>query len=74
MDMQMPEMDGIEATKHIRQHENKHRIPTTRIIALTANAMSEDEARCLQAGMNDFVAKPITNEALETALAQVQPV
>ena len=55
MDMQMPEMDGITATKIIRQTNQ----PQPWIIALTANALEEDRQICLDAGMNDFVAKPI---------------
>ena len=54
MDMQMPKMGGIEATTHIRQHIDSN-IP---IIALTANAFKQEEERCLNAGMNDFIAKP----------------
>jgi len=57
MDIQMPEMDGIQATRRIRAlPDGKGRIP---IIAITANAMRGDRERLLQAGMNDYVAKPI---------------
>jgi signal transduction histidine kinase/ActR/RegA family two-component response regulator len=57
MDVQMPEMDGIEATGHIRRNniEKKKNVP---IIALTANANSNEEEKCRKAGMNDFVTKP----------------
>lgn len=56
MDVRMPEMDGIEATQHIRSNLLFEKIP---IIAMTANARSEDREACLLAGMNDFIAKPI---------------
>jgi two-component system sensor histidine kinase/response regulator len=56
MDMQMPVMDGIEATSAIRAFPRFERLP---IVAMTANAMSSDRDRCLAAGMNDHIAKPI---------------
>ncbi|MBF4248176.1 response regulator, partial [Vibrio anguillarum] len=61
MDMQMPIMDGISATKEIRQHEEWKTLP---IVAMTANAMSSDVEHCLNAGMNDHVAKPIDVQRL----------
>jgi CheY-like chemotaxis protein len=67
MDMQMPEMDGLEATRRIRQQGALGRaVP---IIAMTANAMQEDRRRCLEAGMNDFVAKPIDSGELLRKIA-----
>ena len=69
MDVQMPEMDGITATKAIRNMEDdrKRSVP---IIALTANALTEDKERCLEAGMNGFLTKPIRNEELKKTLSE----
>jgi PAS domain S-box-containing protein len=67
MDCQMPEMDGYEATVRIREHEmgtGRH-VP---IVAMTANAMREDEERCRLSGMDDFLAKPIKKDKLEAKL------
>jgi CheY-like chemotaxis protein len=71
MDVQMPEMDGLEATRHIRQEVVEDMQP--RIIAMTASAMQEDQERCLAAGMDDFVSKPIRVEELVRALNKSQP-
>ena len=58
MDMQMPEMDGIEATRHLRIREAELKLPRQPIVAMTANAMEEDREQCITAGMDDFIAKP----------------
>lgn len=68
MDMSMPQMDGIEATHAIRKLEDEQTISHCPIIALTANALPEDQARCLQAGMDDFLTKPINKKALVSAI------
>ncbi|GFE91656.1 PAS domain-containing hybrid sensor histidine kinase/response regulator [Steroidobacter agaridevorans] len=72
MDCQMPEMDGYEATRAIRereQAENRH----TPIIALTANAMSQDRDRCLEAGMDDYITKPYSATDFERTLQRWCP-
>ncbi len=65
MDMQMPGMGGVEATRILRQRPDMASVP---ILALTANAYAEDRAECLDAGMNDFVSKPVEPNALYGAV------
>ena len=69
MDMRMPEMDGLEATRAIRAHGGA--LATMPIIALTANAFADDIKACRDAGMNDFVAKPIRKRLLVDKLAKI---
>jgi PAS domain S-box-containing protein len=64
MDMQMPVMDGLEATRRIRAQEQALKRRPLHIIAMTANAMSGDEQICLDAGMNDYISKPISQPTL----------
>ena len=61
MDMQMPVMDGLDATRAIRSNPRFAHLP---IIAMTANAMASDRTLCLEAGMNDHIAKPIDPDQL----------
>jgi CheY-like chemotaxis protein/HPt (histidine-containing phosphotransfer) domain-containing protein len=73
MDVLMPEMDGLEATRRIRDARSavrNHRIP---IIAMTAGAMQGDREKCLEAGMNDYMSKPIVPQALAEALDKWLP-
>jgi len=73
MDVQMPEMDGLEATRFIRNPKSavlNHNIP---VIAMTAGAMQGDREKCLEAGMNGYVSKPVMPDALVDALAPWLP-
>ena len=71
MDVQMPEMDGLEATRRICREWPANQKP--RIIAMTANAMQGDREKCLAAGMDDYITKPVRREELAIALSQCQP-
>jgi CheY-like chemotaxis protein len=66
MDVQMPELDGLEATRRIRGDIPADQQPY--IIAMTANAVAEDRDRCIQAGMDDYVSKPVRKDILQAAL------
>ena len=68
MDVQMPDMDGLEATRRIRIWEKEAGVPAVRIIALTANALTGDRDICLKAGMDDYLSKPIRLEEMRAAL------
>lgn len=71
MDIQMPEMDGLEATKAIRKEESQHNKSRTPIIALTANARKSDQEACMNAGMDYFIAKPFDAKKLQEALMEL---
>ena len=73
MDRQMPEMDGLEATQRIREREAELGLPPVYIIAMTANAIQGDRELCIEAGMDDYVSKPIRVEALIEAISKVHP-
>jgi signal transduction histidine kinase/CheY-like chemotaxis protein/HPt (histidine-containing phosphotransfer) domain-containing protein len=71
MDMEMPEMDGVTATERYRAEEALTGKPALPIIAMTANAMQEDRERCFAAGMNGYIAKPISRAALQGELQRL---
>jgi signal transduction histidine kinase/ActR/RegA family two-component response regulator len=68
MDMQMPEMDGLEAARKIREGNGPN--ANTWIVALTANAMQSDQEACHAAGMNDFISKPFSRDTLDSAISR----
>ena len=70
MDLQMPRLDGLAATRSIRALPLGHDIV---VIAMTASDVDQDQARCLAAGMNDFVTKPVDIRALASTLARCLP-
>jgi PAS domain S-box-containing protein len=70
MDIQMPMMGGLDATEKIRLWESEHGTPRLPIVALTANAYEEDRHKCLAAGMDDFLAKPLDMEKLQSVLVR----
>jgi CheY-like chemotaxis protein len=73
MDIQMPEMDGIESTRRIREFESEigEKNPIT-IIALTANAMKGDKEECINAGMNEYMSKPFKPAELKRVLSEIE--
>ena len=73
MDVQMPTMDGLEATIHIRDPRSAVRNHDVPIVAMTAHAMQGDRERCLRVGMNDYVSKPVSPAALAEALDRWLP-
>ncbi|MDP1834907.1 MAG: response regulator [Chlamydiales bacterium] len=73
MDIQLPEKDGYEVTRTIRTREQTEDKKPVTIVALTANAMVGDKEKCIEAGMNDYIAKPIELAILESVLKKYLP-
>jgi two-component system, sensor histidine kinase and response regulator len=74
MDLMLPGMSGIEATKIIRLREQEERRPPVYIIAITANVMQDGRERCLAAGMDDYLSKPVRRNKLAEILRKCRPV
>ena len=72
MDVAMPVMNGLDATREIRKHERNNGLPPALVVALTAHVSDEDKAACKAAGMDRFMTKPVTIEQLKDALPQAQ--
>jgi len=70
MDVSMPEMNGKEATKEIRKRETEHSIPRTPIVGVTAHALGGDMEACIDAGMDDYLSKPVSPSKLSTKVRQ----
>lgn len=68
MDIQMPILDGLEATIAIRKYEEENGLDKIKIVAITANALNEDKDKCFEVGMNEYITKPIQTEELKNVL------
>jgi CheY-like chemotaxis protein len=73
MDCQMPGLDGYDTTREIRRREAAERRSHIPIVAMTASAMAGDREKCLAAGMDAYIAKPISSEKLDRLLARLLP-
>jgi CheY-like chemotaxis protein len=73
MDVQMPVLDGLSATRMLREREASAGAPRVPVIAMTANAMESDRDACMQAGMDDYLAKPFKGADLYATLARWLP-
>jgi CheY-like chemotaxis protein len=71
MDVQMPLMDGLEAARRLRAGDAGEGVKDVKIIALTANALVGDEARCLESGMNAYMTKPLKLSSLKQAILRI---
>ena len=74
MDIQMPEMSGLEATEYIREREIASKLAPVAIVAITANASHDDQFTCSDAGMNDYISKPIQIDKLKDILQRYEAI
>ena len=74
MDIQMPEMSGLEATEYIREREVASQLAPVAIVAITANASHDDQFTCSDAGMNDYISKPIQIDKLKDILQRYEAI
>jgi CheY-like chemotaxis protein len=74
MDIQMPEMSGLEATEYIREREIASQLAPVAIVAITANATHDDQYICSDAGMNDYISKPIQIDKLKDILQRYEAI
>lgn len=72
MDVEMPVMDGLTATKKLRKWEKAHQKTPTPVIALTAHALKEDRQKCLDAGCDEYLSKPIKKAKLREAIRRFE--
>ena len=68
MDIQMPILDGLEATVAIRNYEHDNHLDRVKIVAITANALNEDKEKCFDVGMDEYITKPIQTDELKRVL------
>jgi PAS domain S-box-containing protein len=73
MDVQLPGMDGLEVTRTIRREEREHGLTPYHIVAMTAHALADDRRRCLEAGMDKYISKPLDLDLLATILDELCP-
>jgi CheY-like chemotaxis protein len=71
MDVQMPEMDGLQATRAIREHERANGLAPTPIIGMTAHALDSAREHCLKAGMDDYISKPFSPGDLQAKIIRL---
>ncbi|MBW8882054.1 MAG: response regulator, partial [Asticcacaulis sp.] len=72
MDVQMPGMNGFEVTQLIREYERREGVPAVPVIGVTAHALAGDRERCLAAGMDDYISKPVLPDILALKLGQIR--